>query len=59
MYKDFWLNQTNQLIWRKNPKISFKTKNNNKPSWFPDGKINIFDNFFLSKNKKKNSNIFF
>ena len=59
MYKDFWLNQTNQLIWRKNPKISFKTKNNNKPSWFPDGKINIFDNFFLSKNKKKIAIYFF
>ena len=59
MYKDFWLNQTNQLIWRKNPKISFKTKNNNKPSWFPDGKINIFDNFFLGKNKKKIAIYFF
>ena len=50
--KRYWLNNANKyLAWGKKPKTSL-TKNNNYLNWFPDGKINLYENCIL-KNLKK------
>ncbi len=50
--KRYWLNNANKyLAWDKRPKTSL-TKNNNYLNWFPDGKINLYENCIL-KNLKK------
>ena len=40
----FWLKQANLLQWHQNPSFSYKKKKDNHVDWYPDGKINIFDN---------------
>lgn len=59
MYKDFWLHQSNQLVWRNKPKVPLVIKKDNTPLWFPDGKLNICDNFFLNKKKNQIAIYFF
>jgi len=65
---DFWLEQSNLLQWYRKPSFAYKKKKNNYVDWYPDGKINIFDNcisrniefglgkkialYCISKNKK-------
>jgi acetyl-CoA synthetase len=51
----FWFNQAKKLSWNFFPKKIF-TKKNNYYSWFPDGKINLYQNLIevhLVKNSKK------
>jgi acetyl-CoA synthetase len=43
IYK-YWLTQSNLIKWYKKPKIAFKKKKNNYVDWFPDGKINVYEN---------------
>lgn len=59
MYQDFWLKKLNHLVWRKKPKKSLLLKKNNSPMWFPDGELNLLDNCFNKKNKKKIAIYFF
>ena len=40
----FWLEQSSLLDWYKKPSIAYITKKNNYTDWYPDSKINIFDN---------------
>ena len=47
----FWLEQSNLLEWYQKPSFAFKKKKNNYVDWYPDGKINIFDNC-VTKNIK-------
>ena len=41
---NFWLTQSNLLQWVQKPSFAYTKKNNNYVDWYPDGKINIFDN---------------
>tara|TARA_B100000963_G_scaffold1809_3_gene1369 strand:- start:9609 stop:11330 length:1722 start_codon:yes stop_codon:yes gene_type:complete len=59
MYTDFWLKLSSKLEWRKKPKKSLIVKKNNSPMWFPDGRLNLFDNCFRKENKKKIAIYFF
>ena len=45
--KKFWLKKTKLLSWKKIAKISYYRRDNNGYTWFPDGKINIYDNCFF------------
>ena len=40
----FWLKQAKLLQWDQIPSFSYKKKKENYTDWYPDGKINIFDN---------------
>ena len=40
----FWLKQAKLLQWDQIPSFSYKKKKDNYTDWYPDGKINIFDN---------------
>ena len=42
--ENFWLTQSNLLQWKQKPSFAYKKKKNNHVDWYPDGKINIFDN---------------
>ena len=44
--KKYWLKQSRILIWNKEPKISF-VKRFCYYRWFPDGKLNIYENCIL------------
>jgi acetyl-CoA synthetase len=41
---NYWLKQSNLLRWNQKPSLAFKKKEDNYIDWYPDGKINIFDN---------------
>jgi len=41
---NFWLDQSSLLQWHKKPSLAYQKKKNNYVDWYPDGKINIFDN---------------
>jgi acetyl-CoA synthetase len=41
---NFWLTQSNLLQWVQKPSFAYIKKKNNYVDWYPDGKINIFDN---------------
>ncbi len=41
---DFWLKQSNLLSWSSKPTFSYKKKKDNYFDWYPDGKINVYDN---------------
>jgi acetyl-CoA synthetase len=41
---NFWLDQSSLLQWNKKPSLAYQKKKNNYVDWYPDGKINIFDN---------------
>ena len=47
----FWLKQAELLQWYQIPSFSYKKKKDNYIDWYPDGKINIFDNC-ISENIK-------
>ena len=47
----FWLKQAKLLQWHQIPSFSYKKKKDNYIDWYPDGKINIFDNC-ISENIK-------
>jgi len=47
----FWLEQSNLLNWYKKPSFAYKKKNCNYVDWYPDGKVNIFDNCITEKIK--------
>ena len=49
--KSFWINQSKNICWGNKPKVAFKKKQNNF-SWFPDGKLNVYQNC-VSENIKK------
>ena len=44
LFKDHYLKQAEKLIWYIKPKVVFKKGKNNHYSWFPDGKINLYEN---------------
>ena len=50
-----YLEEASHLDWIKYPKIAFRKNKNNHYDWFPDGKINLYDNC-ITKNLKKNRN---
>jgi len=53
--KNFWLDRAKNLIlWNIPPKIEY-LKHNNYYKWFPDGKINLYENCIL-RHLKKNKN---
>ena len=41
---NFWLKQSNLLRWSQKPTFAYKKKKDNYTDWYPDGKINIYDN---------------
>lgn len=53
--KKFYLNEAKRLDWSKTPKIAFNLKQGNHYDWFPDGKINFYENC-LGKNLIDNKN---
>ncbi len=59
---NFWLKQSKLIEWQKNPTIAFKRKSDNFIEWYPDGKINIYNNCVtknLALNLGKKIAIFF
>ena len=42
-FKNYWLSQSKLIQWIKKPKIALKYKKNNLFSWFPDGKLNVYN----------------
>lgn len=53
--KNFWLDSAKNLLsWKYTPKIEY-LKQNNYYKWFPDGKINLYENCIL-RHLKKNKN---
>ena len=49
--KSFWINQSKNIYWGNKPKVAFNKKKNNF-SWFPDGKLNVYQNC-INENIKK------
>ena len=41
---DFWLKQSNLIKWAQKPTFAFKKKKDNYVDWYPDGKINVYEN---------------
>ena len=52
-FNKYYLNESKKLSWFNFPKIALKRKNDNKYDWFPDGKINLYQNC-ISDHIKKN-----
>ena len=53
--KKFWLDQALiYLKWKRSPKIFFKKYNNNFFKWFPDGRINLYENC-ITRHLEKNA----
>ena len=52
-FEKHYLNESNKLNWYKKPTIAVKKNKNNHYSWFPDGKINIYENCITKNLKKK------
>ena len=53
--KNFWLkNAKKYLTWKKSPKTEY-LRFNNYFKWFPDGKINLYENC-ITRHLKKNKN---
>ena len=52
-FKNYYLRQLEKLVWFKKPKTILVKKNDNRYDWFPDGKINVYDNC-ITNNLKKN-----
>ena len=51
-----YIKESKALIWNKPPRLVLKKKENNHYDWFPDGKLNVYENCIscnLKKNKKK------
>lgn len=42
--ESFWLGQSKLLDWYKKPTYAYNKKKDNYIDWYPDGKINIFEN---------------
>lgn len=38
---EFWMNETENINWFKNPKTAFKNVDDNVYHWFPDGQLNM------------------
>ena len=53
--KKFWLKESKLIKWLKPPLIAYKKNSKNIYNWFPDGKINIYNNF-IERNLKNNKN---
>tara|TARA_B110001452_G_scaffold240238_1_gene221689 strand:- start:1212 stop:2957 length:1746 start_codon:yes stop_codon:yes gene_type:complete len=43
-FKNYYLRESQKLSWKVSPKNTIKILKNNKYKWFPDGKINLFQN---------------
>jgi acetyl-CoA synthetase len=43
-FKNYYLRESQKLTWKVNPKNTIKILKDNKYKWFPDGKINLFQN---------------
>ena len=52
-FEKHYLNESNKLNWYKKPTFAVKKNKNNHYSWFPDGKINIYENCITKNLKKK------
>ena len=52
---NYYLRETEKLVWFKKPKIVFKKNENNHYAWFPDGQLNLYENC-ISNNLKKRQN---
>ena len=50
-----YLEEASHLDWIKYQKLHLEKIKNNHYDWFPDGKINLYDNC-ITKNLKKNRN---
>ena len=57
MYKDFWLYQSNQLVWRNKPKVPLIIKKDNTPYVVSRWEIEMYSIIFL--NKKNQIAIYF
>ena len=53
--KKFYLKEIEKLIWFKKPKNILQKNKNNHYIWFPDGKLNLYENC-ISNNLKENKN---
>ena len=54
LFKNHYLKEAKKLNWHTVPKIAFKKEKNNHYNWFPDGKINLYENCITKNLKKKN-----
>ena len=54
LFKDYYLKEAKKLDWHIEPKIVFKKDKNNHYNWFPDGRINLYENCITKNLKRKN-----
>ncbi len=58
--KDFnnhYIKEAEKLVWEKKPRIVVKKSKSNRYDWFPDGKINLYENCITTNLKKKKNKI--
>ena len=53
LFKNYYLKEAKKLNWQTVPKIAFRKEKNNHYNWFPDGKINLYENCVTKNLKKK------
>ena len=51
-FTNYYLKETEKLVWFKKPKVVIKKNENNHYAWFPDGQLNLYENC-ISNNLKK------
>ena len=54
--KNFWVKSSEIIDWIIKPQNPFRKKNNNFITWFPDAKLNIFENCISKHYKSDNKN---
>ena len=42
--KKFWIDKSKLIEWQNKPKKIYKIKKNFHTDWYPDGKLNVYDN---------------
>ena len=57
-YKDYWIEKSNLLNWDIKPKKSLLKKKNNKNIWYPDGRLNLYENCITRHLNKKKTALF-
>ena len=57
--KNFWLQKSKIIKWKTKPKLAFKKKKYNKIIWYPDGKLNVYENCISNRLDEKKPAIIF
>ena len=53
-FTNYYLKETEKLVWFKKPKVVIKKNENNHYAWFPDGQLNLYENCISNNLKRQN-----